>query len=406
MTRPTGASTPGFRSNRGVVVTALGLTQILAWGSSYYLLAVLAKPIAIDTGWPLTWVVGGLSAGLIVAGVVSPFVGRAINGGHGRGVMATSSALLAIGLLALALASHIAVYFVAWVLVGAGMGAGLYDAAFATLGRLYRGEARRLIAALTLFGGLASTVCWPLSAFLLENLGWRGACLVYASIQLLFALPLYLIALPAAPPRESRSAANGEILAARALVSNDEMTRFVLLTIAISLAAMISTVVSVHLLTILQARGIALSSAVALGALVGPSQVLARFIEMSFHRYFHPIWTKLAATSLVAGGLGLMTAGFPILAIPLVLYGAGIGIESIARGTLPLAIFDPAKYAAIMGRIAMPSLIGQAIAPTAGAFLIEYGGSHFSLGVLSTLAVLNVFVVIILMRTCRAGGTV
>ena len=177
--------------NSALIVTALGLTQILAWGSSYYLPAVLARPIAADTGWSLAWVVGGLSIGLAVAGLSSPYVGRAIQAAGGRSVLALERA-----------ASrprphrrrHRRKAFpsisAAWIVIGLGMGAGLYDAAFATLGRLYLGEARRSIAALTLFGGLASTVCWPLSAFLLEHLGWRGACLAYAGIQLFFALPL------------------------------------------------------------------------------------------------------------------------------------------------------------------------------------------------------------------------
>jgi len=162
----------------------LGVTQIFAWGSSYYLPAVLAKPIAADTGWSLSWVVGGLSLGLLVAGLVSPWVGRAIARSGGRPVLALSAGLLAAGLSALALAHSLPAFLIAWLLVGLGMGAGLYDPAFATLGRLYGHGGRSAITTLTLFGGFASTVCWPLSAFLDAHLGWRGACLVYAGFQL------------------------------------------------------------------------------------------------------------------------------------------------------------------------------------------------------------------------------
>ena len=157
--------------SRVVIISVLGVTQIFAWGSSYYLPAVLAKPIAVDTGWSLPWVVGGLSLGLLIAGLVSPLVGRAIARRGGRPVLAVSAGLLAAGLSALALAHSLPAFLAAWLLVGLGMGAGLYDPAFATLGRLYGRGGRSAITTLTLFGGFASTVCWPLSAFLDAHLG-------------------------------------------------------------------------------------------------------------------------------------------------------------------------------------------------------------------------------------------
>ena len=182
--------------NRALVISVLGVTQIFAWGSSYYLPAVLAKPTASDTGWSLSWVVGGLSLGLLIAGIVSPWVGRAIAQRGGRPVLAGSAGLLATGLSALALAHSLPAFLIAWALIGLGMGAGLYDPAFATLGRLYGHSGRSAITTLTLFGGFASTVCWPLSAFLDAHLGWRGACLVYAGFQIAVALPAYLFMLP------------------------------------------------------------------------------------------------------------------------------------------------------------------------------------------------------------------
>ena len=190
--------------SRVVIISVLGVTQIFAWGSSYYLPAVLAKPIAADTGWSLSWVVGGLSLGLLIAGLVSPWVGRAIARRGGRPVLAVSAGLLAAGLSALALAHSLPAFLTAWLLVGLGMGAGLYDPAFATLGRLYGHGGRSAITTLTLFGGFASTVCWPLSAFLDAHLGWRGVCLVYAGFQLAVALPAYVFVLPR-EPQQSRA---------------------------------------------------------------------------------------------------------------------------------------------------------------------------------------------------------
>ncbi|TIX59553.1 MAG: MFS transporter, partial [Mesorhizobium sp.] len=185
------SSMAGMRG-RGIIITVLGLTQIMAWGSSYYLPAVIAPAVARDTSWPLAWVVGGLSLGLLVAGLISPRVGSSIERHGGRNVLAFSAFCIGAGQIGLAAAPSLAVYIGAWLVIGLGMGAGLYDAAFATLGRLYGNSARSAITTLTLFGGLASTVCWPISAFLLSTIGWRGACLAYAAVQLLIALPLYL----------------------------------------------------------------------------------------------------------------------------------------------------------------------------------------------------------------------
>lgn len=381
------------------VIPVLGVTQILAWGSTYYLLAVLAQPIAGDTGWPLAWVVGGLSLGLLVAGLVSPRVGDGIQRHGGRPVLAVSALLLAIGLAGLAAAPTLPVYIAAWLVLGAGMGAGLYDAAFATLGRLYQARARTAIATLTLFGGFASTLCWPLSALLVSELGWRGTCLVYAAIHLGVLLPLYLFALPAEPkqvPAPRPALPERRRLRTPSPLPPGATAVFLLLAAAITLAAMISTVVSVHLLSLLQARDIALAAAVALGALVGPAQVGARAVEMLISRFHHPIWTKLASALFVAVGIGALWAGLPVVSAALVFYGAGIGIESIARGTLPLALFGGQRYAAIMGRIAMPSLIAQAAAPSLGALLMERLGADDALAVLFAMALANVALVVAL----------
>ncbi|MBY0252501.1 MAG: MFS transporter, partial [Methylobacterium organophilum] len=181
-------------SGRGrlTVISALGMVEILAWGSSFYLPAVLAGPIAADTGWPLAWVVGGLSIGLLVAAIASPRVGIAIHRHGGRPVLALAALLLAAGHVVIGLAPNLPAFLAGWLLLGLGMGCGLYDPAFATLGRLYGAEARPAITTLTLWGGFASTVCWPLSAFLVEQVGWRGACLAYAGLHLAVTLPLVL----------------------------------------------------------------------------------------------------------------------------------------------------------------------------------------------------------------------
>jgi hypothetical protein len=383
------------KPRRAVAVTALGLGQIIAWGSSYYLPAVLAQPIARDTGWPLPWIVGGLSLALLTAGLVSPRVGRVIERRGGREILASSALLLGAGLAGLALAPGIAAYIGAWLIIGLGMSAGLYDAAFATLGRLYGREARQAITTLTLFGGFASTACWPLSAFLVSTFGWRGACLGYAALHLLVVLPLYLSALPRQQV-QSASAADPQTGVASRLshhgAGEKPLLLLIILAAVITMASAISTVISVHLLHMLRDRGLTLAAAVASGALVGPSQVGARAIEMLIGRYHHPIWTMVASTVLMAAGIGVLATGSPIVAPALIVYGAGLGIESIARGTLPLALFGAEGYADLMGRLAMPSLIAQAASPSLGAVLIERLGSQATLSMLFAATVVNVVV--------------
>jgi MFS family permease len=394
-------STPSHAApvNAPAVITVLGVAQILAWGSSYYLLAVLAKPIAAETGWPMTWIVGGLSLGLLAAGVVSPRVGDTILRLGGRTVLIASALCFALGLVGLALSPSLPFYVMSWLVLGAGMGAGLYDAAFGTLGRLFGQRARMAIATLTLFGGFASTVCWPFSALLVSEFGWRTTCLVYAGIHLAILLPLYVFALPREPRREipARGGLPGAIdPGAREQPMAGSQLIFCLFALAITISSMISTLLSVHLIAILQSRAMTLGAAVALGAIIGPSQVGARGIEMIISRFHHPIWTKLASTLFMALGIGLLWSGLPILPVAFIFYGAGIGIESIARGTLPLAVFGERRYPAIVGRIAMPSLIGQAAAPSLGAMLIGALGIHGMLAAVSMLAAANVALVIVL----------
>jgi hypothetical protein len=310
--------------------------------------------------------------------------------------------LFAAGLLCIAAAPGIAVYLAGWVIIGLGMGTGLYDAAFGTLGKYYGQGARAAITTLTLFGGFASTVCWPLSAFLVETAGWRGACLAYAAVHVLLALPAYLALLPdMAPMRPSDEQAR--VSANAPTLSRAQAPAFWLLGFVITIASFVSAVVSVHLLTILQMRGLDLAGAVALGALVGPAQVGARAIEMAAGRYYHPIWTLLAAVTLMAAGIILLSAELPLTALWLVVYGAGLGIESIARGTVPLALFGPGQYATLMGRLALPSLVAQAAGPFAAALLVEWGGAFLTLLVLAVASTVNVGIAAILVPLSRSG---
>jgi MFS family permease len=393
MSRAMPAGTP----SSFVTVICLGIVQILAWGSSFYFPAVLAAPIVADTGWPLSAVVGGVSLGLLVGGLISPKVGALIARHGGRPVLAASSLLFAAGLAGIGLSPSVPVYLGAWVLVGLGMGTGLYDAVFAALGRLYGQAARGPITHLTLFGGFASTICWPLSALLVESVGWRGTCFVYAALHLALALPLQLYAMrPRAAPADNAAPASAPAHSEPAPVARHETAILILLALILSIAAGIGSIIVVHLLIILQARGLDFAAAVALGTLFGPAQVGARVVESLAGGRYHPVWTLAASVTLMAVGLLLLLSGWPVIALAVILYAGGYGISWIARGTLPLAIFGTARYPRLMGRIAMPSLIVQALAPAAGALAIEHLGLSPTLAILAAFAILNIALMIAL----------
>lgn len=389
-------------ASRPVTITALGIAQILGWGTSFYFPAVLAPPIAADTGWSFGWVVSGTSIGLLVAGLIAPPVCKIIDRRGGRPVLAASSLLFAAGLAIIGLAPNLAVYLAGWVVLGAGMGTGFYDTVFAALGKLYGKDARTPITNLTLFGGFASTVCWPLSALLAESFGWRGACLIYAAMHLVISLPLQMAVMPPLAPQAAPSAAG---LAAKHAASAPsimhERTIFALLALILTISGGIGAIVIVHLLIFLQARGADFAFAVTLGTLFGPSQVGTRFVERLFGARYHPIWTMVASCVGMLIGLVLLLGAFPVLALTILLYGAGYGIMWIARGTLPLALFGPERFATLMGRLAFPSLIVQALSPTAGAWLIERSGADATMAVLTGFAAVNVVLIAVLWALCR-----
>lgn len=389
--------------DRRVVITALGFAQILAWGTSFYFPAVFATAIVADTGWSLGWVVSGTSIGLLVAGLISPQVGKIIDKHGGRPVLLASSLFYAAGLIGAGLAPNLPLYLAAWALIGIGMGTGLYDAVFAALGRLYGSEARGPITNLTLFGGFASTVCWPLSAFMIDHVGWRVACLIYAGLHLAVALPLQMAVVRQAPARlaPEREERNSDRSAEPSRIENETLI-FALLAVVLSISAGIGSIVIVNFMIFLQARGVDYAVAVSLGTLFGPAQVGARVVERLFGNRYHPIWTMIASCSLMAIGLIMLLGYFPILLLVILLYGAGYGISWIGRGTLPLALFGPLRFPRLMGKLAFPSLIVQAAAPSIGAWLIEISGPNATIGLLTAMALINVVLIGVLWLTCRA----
>ncbi len=382
-----------------MIVTALGMAQILSWGTSFYFLAVFAGPIARDTGWPYAWVVAGVSVGLVVAGLISPRVGREIGHRGGRPVLALGAVLFALGLALIGTSQNLPWYLAAWTVLGAGMGIGLYDGAFATLGTIYGKEARGGIAAVTLFGGFASTVCWPFSALLIGQFGWRGACLVYAGIHLCIALPVFLLALPNGPVTAGAVSAD---TARRVGLERGERLVFALLACVVTIGASILALMGTHLLTLLESRGISAASAVLFGMLIGPSAVGARVVESIAGRHYHPFWTLAASITLVAAGMVLLTRDLNWVAPAIIFYAAGNGIGTIARGSVPLTLFGAARYPALMGRLGFPIMLAMAASPFIGAWAFQNGGNAWVIGLLVTLALSNAALVAALWFASRA----
>lgn len=360
--------------------------MILTWGSSYYLMAVLAEAMAYDTGWSLQNITAALSAGLLTAGLASPLVGRRIERHGGRPVLAAGALLIAAGLLILALSPNLLTFWAAWLVIGLGMAAGLYDPAFATLGQLFGRDARRAITQLTLWGGFASTVCWPLSAWMLENLGWRGTALAYACIHLAITVPIIWWGLPSIPGKGTAKSASGQKVLS---LTPQERQKFWLFGSMQAVHALIMVNMAVWLFSFLQAQGIESATAVAIGMLMGPAQVAARIFELASRERHHPLWTLTASVILVALGLLLMAGTAGWAAIALMIFGAGNGLYSIARGALPLALFGEDRYAQIIGQLARPWHIAQAAAPTLGAITIASWGAKAAIYLLLALAALN-----------------
>ena len=353
---------------------ALGVTQIILWGGTFFLVAVVSGPIVASTGWPQAMVVGALSLAIFVSGLPAPFVGRMIRGHGGRPVLVIGAVIVAAGLALMAVAPTLPVFLLAWVIAGLGMSASLYDPLFAAIGQAYGTAARGAMTQIAISSGFAVSLCWPATSFLVDQVGWRGACLTYAILCALVVAPLYAWALPSLrrtpaersePTRPYEPAGSQE--AARLPAER-------LLAVTFAMAAMIMTAVSVQLLQLLQTMGVASTTAVALTGLIGPAQVGVRVVELAFGRRAHPAWSLLLSGASVGLGL-LLLATLPSLAwLAMLLYGAGNGMRTVVRGTLPLALYGQREYAAVMGRLARLPLLGQAVTPVACGYIAEWFG--------------------------------
>lgn len=351
------------------IILALGTTQTLAWASSYYLPALLADPMAHDLGISTNWIFGAFSASLVISAMLGPRIGRQIDLVGGRQVLSASNLTIAAGLVLLGFSQSVAVMALAWLVLGVGMAMGLYDAAFAALGRIYGTGARRPITGITLMAGFASTVGWPLTAWGLAHFGWRETCFAWAAANILIGLPLNFFMLPAI-----KGAKQAAATAEKPHLPLDRT--MILLAFVFAAVWTVTGAMAVHFPRILEATGATHVEAIAAGALIGPAQVIARILEASVLSRFHPLWsTRLACLTHPIGAAVVAIFGAPAASAFALLHGSGNGILTIARGTLPLSIFGPKDFGYRLGIIGAPARMAQAVAPLAFGLLIDVMGA-------------------------------
>ncbi|HWA38989.1 MAG TPA: MFS transporter [Burkholderiales bacterium] len=374
------------------VVLVLGVAQTLAWASSYYLPAVLADAMARDLGVGTPWIFVAFSAGLLLSAFLGPLSGRLIDVHGGHRVLPVSNVLFALSLAGLGAAHSPAMLMGSWLLMGVAMSCGLYESAFATLARLYGAEARASITGITLIAGFASTLGWPLTAWMDGAFGWRFACYAWAAAHLFVCLPLNALL-----PRARRAPATSPQAAAAQGPQAGKAWIMAGLAFVFACTWFGSTAMAAHLPRVLQEAGASPTAAIAAAALVGPAQVAARVLEFWLMRRAPPIVSAQVASRTHPVGAGiLLAAGAPAAPLFTVAHGAGNGVMTIANGTLPLHFFGPGGYGLRQGLLMLPARFLQAMAP----FLFDVLLSRLGAAALSVTAGLGIasFLALTLLR--------
>jgi MFS family permease len=360
-----------------VTIPLLGIAQIISWGTLYYTIGVVGKPMRDALGVSEVFLFGSFTLSLLLSGLLAPSIGKMIDRRGGRLALSLGSLAAALAFVVLATATGPVMLVIGWAIAGAAMAATLYDPAFATLNQLTREHYRRAVTALTLFGGFASTVFWPLTHFLIEPLGWRGTLLVYAALHLLICLPIHALALRHAhklvlKPAAALSASPGP---SPSLTARNDTT-FRWLALSFVGASFVISVVGVHMITLLTGSGLSTREAVLVGMLMGPMQVAGRLIELGFLSHVRAARVGLGAFAMLFIGVLflLISNGMGLAAVLFVTaYGCGNGILTIIRGTAPAELIGRDALGALLGRLSRPAMIAKAVAPVAFTALLAAG---------------------------------
>ena len=377
------------------VVTALGATQIIAYGTLYYAYSILTPVIARDLGVDHSTLFAIFSAGLLLAGLAAPELGRRMDRHGPPTIMALGSLAVSLALVGTSLAPNL-IWFGVFVLLQMVIGAAVqYEAAFAALAYFAGANARRAITHLTIFGAIASTIFWPMTGWLSAEIGWRSTWLVYALAHLAIAFPLHLWLW-----RHGRLTqdARREAAAAAPLRQNVPLTgadgRFAFAAIAIgfALSGAVVAALGVHMVLVLQALGLG-SAAYAASMVMGPMQAVIRVTDAMFFKRLHPLSVAIISGLAVPGAVMILFVGaHPVFAGILFagLFGIGQGLSSIVKGSVPLVLFGAFGFAERLGHLTAIRAVPSAAAPFLFAVLHEQLGITLSVIVLAGIGVLGV----------------
>jgi len=401
---PDESAVPAQAASFGTVA-ALGVAQIISWGSLYYAFSFLITPLMEASGGDKPTVFAAFSLGLLVSGLLSAPIGALIDRRGGRGVMTAGSLGGAVLLASLSHVQSVFALYAVWAGLGAVMAATLYDPAFAVISRLFAANYRRAITMLTLFGGFASTVFWPLTQFLIAEIGWRQALLVLAALNLIVCVPVHWRVLapgrPGAPRRPVAPAGPGSFRAAL------RTPVFYLLALAFTGNALVFSATQVHLMSMLQAKQLSAASAALVGAMIGPMQVTGRVLELAFASRLSASAVGILAMAFLPIALWVLhIAGvqWPLLAAFAVIYGIGNGAMTIVRGAIPAELFGRDAYGAINGAMAAPVTVAKAAGPLVAALLfVALGGYDGTLWVLIAIGAVSTAVFVLATRASSRG---
>lgn len=346
-----------------LIVLVLGLGQVVAFASSYYLLGVLADPMAQTLRIEPSALFTALSAAFLISAVLSPSAGRWIERSGGRRVQAWAHLAFAAALLTMALSPSAVVLIAGVAALGVGMATGLYGTAFAILVELHGAGARRSITAVSLIGALGGGLGWPVSRLIVEAWDWRVACAAWALAHLALCLPLTLAALPRLHAATTTKAALEPIRWDR---------RMVQIAAVFAGGWMVSTAMGAHLPRLLGQLGLGAQQAAWAAGLMAASAIAARLFDLVVLHRSHPVATVRLACLFHPLGAGLAAWGgarlAPLLAVG---QGAGNGLLSVAAGVLPLHVFGPERYAARQALLLTPARYLQALAPASYAIALD-----------------------------------
>ncbi|WP_165496664.1 MULTISPECIES: MFS transporter [Haematobacter] len=388
------------------IVAALGVTQIIGYGSIYYAYPILAPAIAAEFGVQEPVLFGILSAGLLLGGLASPVLGRQIDRFGGAQVMCAGSLAMALLSLLIAGSPNIYVFGGLTLLIELLSFAVLYDAAFSVLAQKRPNDTRRAITNLTLIAGFASTIFWPVSGWLVTEIGWQGAYLVFAALHLFLAVPLH--GWISAAPRSAEKAAVEEQRPKPderyiPLKGRTARRAFILLGIAFGLTGMAISALGVHLVLALQSLGLG-SSSYLIAMLMGPAQVAIRVVDATLWRNQHPLLVAIVSSAAIPAALALLLLPGPamILAVCFAIsFGAGQGLSSIVRGAVPVALFGSEGTGQRLGRLAAIRSVLGASAPFLFSWIASASSMPFAIGIVMTVGLCGLGALVWLYRELR-----